>query len=114
MEQREKYMRTTSAKMAQKTAQAAASNAAKLEKAKGLAIDRLVAALEHFPSNAGDTLRQYGKDKNGNRFTNQYSLIDIVSALEKLERNSTIESADDPLLELFRRMDEDVKSDVQP
>ena len=36
-------------------------------------------------------------------------LEEIVTALEKLERNSTIDEADDPLNKLFERMDADVQ-----
>lgn len=97
------------AKAAQKTADAAASNAAKLERAKGLALDRLLTILERFPQSGGDKVQQYGKDQKGHSIKNQYSLLDIVTALEKLERNSPIDEVDDPLNKLFERMDADVQ-----
>ena len=96
-------------KAIQKTAEAAASNAAKVERAKGLAIDRILSILERFPEDAGDAYRQFGDGKE-----TKYNLLNIVTALEKLDRGSTVDSMDDPLQKLFRRMDEDVKSDVQP
>ena len=95
-------------KSIQKTAEMASSNAAKLERAKSLAIDRLLAILERYPEDAGDAYKKFGKSTE-----NKYSLLNIVTALEKLDRNSAIDGADDPLQKLFRRMDEDVKPDVQ-
>lgn len=88
-------------KAEQKTADAAASNAAKLERAKGLAIDRLLAILEKYPEDGGDTVRQFEK-----RRENKYSLLNIVSALEKLDKNSPMEAADDPLMAMLKRWDD--------
>lgn len=88
-------------KSIQKTAEVAASNAAKLERAKGMAIDRLLAVLERYPENAGDAYRQFG-----DREENKYSLLNIVTALEKLDRNSTIDEADDPLVQMLKRWED--------
>lgn len=96
-------------KSVQKVAEAASTNAAKLERAKGLAIDRLLAILEKYPEDAGDAYRRFGKNTE-----NKYNLLNIVTALEKLDRGGTVDAVDDPLQKLFRRMDADVKSDVQP
>lgn len=106
---RDKVRDRATTKIIQKTADAVASNAAKLERAKGLAIDRLLAILERYPEDAGDAYKRFGDGTE-----NKYSLLNIVTAIEKLDRNSTIDGADDPLTKLFRRMDDDVRSDVQP
>ena len=107
--QRERLVNAVETKTIEKTSDTIATNAAKLEKAKGLAIDRLLNILERFPQSGGDKVQRYGTDEEGHSVKNQYSLLDIVTALEKLERNSTIDEADDPLNKLFERMDADVQ-----
>ena len=71
----------------QKTADAIATNAVKLERAKGLAIDRLIKALEQMPEKSGTHSRQTITD-GGKRMTVDYDLIDIVVSLEKLTREN--------------------------
>ena len=71
----------------QKTADAVASNAVKLERAKGLAIDRLIKALEQMPEKSGTHSRQTITE-GGKRMTVDYDLIDIVVSLEKLTREN--------------------------
>ena len=75
-------------KAIQKTADAAASNAAKMEKAKGLALDLAIEILSHYPKNAGDKLRTFGKDSKGNPIMTEFGLLGIVTVLEKLEKNT--------------------------
>lgn len=93
-------MNAVETKTIEKTADAVASNAAKLERAKGLAIDRILSILERFPEDAGDVYRKFGDG-----IENKYNLLNIVTALEKLDRNSTMDSVDDPLTQLLARID---------
>lgn len=91
VEKRSEHKRKVIAEASQKTADAAASNAAKLEKAKGLALDLALAILSKYPKNAGNKLRTFGKDKNGNDIMTEFELLSVVSALEKLEKNTQTE-----------------------
>ena len=97
-------------KAQQKTADAAASNAVKLERARGLAIDRIIRALEGMPEAGGTHTRQYVQTGN-KRMTVDYDLLDIVNALEKLTRNDSTDTAGGEILHsimdvLSRRRDE--------
>ena len=108
--EREKQERKSAAKAAQKTANAVASNAVKLERARGLAIDRLIRALEGMPEAGGTHTRQYIQTGN-KRMTVDYSLLDIVNAIEKLTRNDSTDTAGGEVLNsimdvLSRRRDE--------
>lgn len=98
--QRERLVNAVETKTIEKTADAVASNAAKLERAKGLAIDRLLSILERFPEDAGDVYRKFGDG-----IENKYNLLNIATALEKLDRNSAMDSVDDPLTQLLARID---------
>lgn len=89
----------------QKTADEIASNAAKYERAKGLAIDRLIRALERMPENGGSHSRQTITD-GGKRLTVDHDLLSIVSALEKLGANMTIDKVDDPVMQMLKRWDD--------
>lgn len=89
----------------QNTAEEKASNAAKYERAKGLAIDRLIRALERMPENGGSHSRQTITD-GGKRLTVDHDLLSIVSALEKLGANMTIDKVDDPVMQMLKRWDD--------
>jgi hypothetical protein len=83
-------------KVIQKTADAVANNAVKLEKAKGLAIDRIIRALERMPDNGGSHSRQTVQD-GGKRLTVDHDLLDLVTALEKLQRNDMMDANAEPV-----------------
>lgn len=83
---REATYRKTIERTQQKTADAAASNAVKLEQAKGLLIDRLKAAIDSMPEDCGTHTRVYvDKEK-----TVEYDLLDLVTALERLAKVGNI------------------------
>ena len=88
-------------KAIQKTADAAASNAAKLEKAKGLALDLALEILSKYPKNAGNKLRTFGKDKHGNDVMTEFELLSMVTVLEKLGKGGVTDAEDDPLMKLL-------------
>lgn len=90
-------------KAQQKKANETASNAVKLEQAKGMLIDRLKRAIEQMPLNGGTHVRQYIQDGN-KRLTIDYSIIDMITALEKLSKDEIV--ADDPLMRLLGDLDE--------
>ena len=97
-------------KAQQKAADAAASNAVKLERARGLVIDRIIRAIESMPEAGGTHTRQYVSTGN-KRMTVDYDLLDIVNALEKLGRNDNDNTAGGEILHsimdvLSRRRDE--------
>ena len=97
-------------KAQQKAADTVASNAVKLERARGLAIDRLIRALESMPEAGGTHTRQNIQTGN-KRMTVDYDLLDIVNALEKLGRNDNDNTAGGEILHsimdvLSRRRDE--------
>ena len=71
------------AKAQQKAVEVTASNAVKLEQAKGLLIDRLKKAIESMPENGGTHARRYIGDGN-KKVTVDYDLLAMVTALEKL------------------------------
>ena len=77
----------TATKSIQKTAATAASNAVKLEQAKGLLIDRLKKAIESMPENGGTHARKYIGEGN-KKLTVDYDLLAMVQALEKLTTDS--------------------------
>lgn len=81
------------AKAVQKTADAAASNAAKSEKARGILIDQLIKAIENMPENGGTYARRYIGDGN-KKVTVDYDLLDMVTALEKLSRDDNDKTGD--------------------
>lgn len=78
--QRDGLYNEVTTRVQQKTADEIASNAAKYEHAKGLAIDRLIRALERMPENGGSHSRQTITD-GGKRLTVDHDLLSIVSAL---------------------------------
>ena len=100
-ESRKEAANETRRKSIQKTADAAASNAAKLEKAKGLALDLALEILSKYPKNAGNKLRTFGKDKHGNDVMTEFELLSMVTVLEKLGKGGVTDAEDDPLMKLL-------------
>ena len=87
---REKAERKSVAKATQKTADAAAENAVKLERARALLIDKIVKTLERMPDKSGTRARQTHTDKaTGDQLTIDYDLTTLVSAFEKLSNGRT-------------------------
>jgi hypothetical protein len=81
------------AKVKQKTADTVATNAVKLEQAKGLLIDKLKRAIEQMPESAGTHSRQY-ISKGDKKMTVDYDLLEMVTALEKLTKNDDSKGGD--------------------
>ena len=75
-------------KAVQKKANEIANNAVKIERARGLAIDRLISALEDMPKKGGSHSRGIIID-NGQKITVDYDLLSIITALEKLSESTT-------------------------
>lgn len=89
-QERDKAKQKVSIKAAQKTAEAAAQNAVKLEKARGLIIDHILRAIEMMPKNGGTRTRQSQTDKQtGKMMSIDYDLQTLINALEKLSNGST-------------------------
>lgn len=87
--QRDKAESKVITKSQQKVADAAAQNAVKLEKARGLLIDHVLRAIEGMPKNGGTHTRQSQTDKQtGRQMTIDYDLSILISALEKLSSGS--------------------------
>ena len=82
-QQREETYNKSAAKAQQKKANETASNAVKLEQAKGLLIDKLKKAIETMPENGGTHARKYIGD-GSKKLTVDYDLLAMVTALEKL------------------------------
>jgi hypothetical protein len=85
-QQREETYNKSATKAQQKKANETASNAVKLEQAKGLLIDKLKMAIEQMPESAGTHSRQY-ISKGDKKLTIDYDLLEMVTALEKLSKN---------------------------
>ena len=70
----------------QKTAKAVASNAAKLEQAKSLALDWVIAVLQSLPpGNTGSRIRQAWTDSKGKYNAIDLNMSDVINAIAKLE-----------------------------
>lgn len=77
-------------KAAQRTADAAAANAVKLEKARALLIDKIIKALEQMPEKSGTRIRHSQSDRETGKQTSvDYDLQVLVNAFEKLSSGST-------------------------
>ena len=88
--ERDKAESKSTAKAQQKTADAAAQNAVKLEKARGLIIEHILRAIEQMPKQGGTHVRQSQTDKStGKQMTIDYDLQTLINALEKLSSGST-------------------------
>lgn len=81
-------------KTVQKVAEAAASNADLFEQVRALALKRVKKALEQMPETGGSHIRQYAQ-QGGKRITVDYDLLELVTALDKLERSSSSDQADE-------------------
>lgn len=94
----------------QKTADAAADNAVIAREIQRDLLERIKRISQKYPHDATEVRQQ----KDGK--TMVYKLTDLTRAykdvMDYMPRGQ--EEADDPLLELFRRMDEDAQADVQP
>ena len=84
-------------KTIQKTADAAASNAVKLERARGLALDKIIKALEKMPEYSGTHTSQTITDDKGRRSKVDFDLLSIVAALDKLRGIVESEEEDEPV-----------------
>ena len=105
--QRDRAMSNGLAKAEQKASDAVANNATKLEKARGLIIDRLIRAVERMPEDGGSRTRQMMKDEKGRTLTRDYDLLALVSVYEKLTRAGIgSEIDDDPVLAVLKRWDD--------
>lgn len=69
----------------QKKIASVVSNAAKLERAKGLALDWLNNALSAVPQKTGSHIRQSWKDDKGKQNSVDFDLLDMVNVIVKLE-----------------------------
>ena len=87
-------------KAIQKTAEAAATNAAKLEKARGLALDLTLRILEQYPTDGGSKHRVIDQGVTYETMT-EFELFSLVSVLEKLGKNGSVETTDDPLMKML-------------
>ena len=105
-QKRKEYRQKLVEKSSQKAADAAASNAAKLEKARGILLDLTLGVLEKYPRNAGNKLRTFGTDSKGNDIMTEFELAALASVLEKLGKTSVVEAADDPLMKMLARWDD--------
>ena len=87
---RENAKHQVSIKAAQKTADAAAANAVKLEKIRAMLIDKIQIAIEQMPNKSGTHIRQSSTDKeSGRQISVDYDLSTLVAAFEKLSTGST-------------------------
>ena len=87
---REKANQKASETAIKKTADAAAANAVKLEKARALLIDKILKAIEKMPEQSGTRIRQSQIDKNtGKQMSVDYDLAILVQAFEKLSNGAT-------------------------
>lgn len=92
-QQREETYNKSATKAQQKKANETASNAVKLEQAKGLLIDKLKRAIEQMPESAGTHSRQY-ISKGDKKMTVDYDLLEMVTALEKLAKDDDSKGGD--------------------
>lgn len=105
--QRDRTMSNGLAKAEQKASDAVATNATKLETARGLLIDKLNHVLSHMPEDCGSRTRQMMKDQNGRSITRDYDILALVSVYEKLTRSGYGgEADDDPVMAILRRWDD--------
>ena len=91
-------------KAIQKTAEAAATNAAKLERARGLALDLALRILEQYPTDGGSKKRVIDQGVAHETMT-EFELLSLVSVLEKLGKNGSVETTDDPLMKMLEAWD---------
>ena len=105
--QRDRAMSNGLARAEQRASEAVATNAIKLEKARGLLIDRLNNALSQMPQDGGSRTRQSMRDEKGRSVTRDYDLLSLITVYEKLTRiGMGGEVDDDPLTEIIKRWDD--------
>jgi uncharacterized protein YjcR len=68
------------------TASIAADNAVKIEQAREAAIDAVKAGIEKLKGMHGSKITTRQKDSKGNPITVDFNLLDMVTALEKLQK----------------------------
>lgn len=96
----------------QKTAEAAASNAVKLEEARGLILDAALEILRTFPRHVGNKVKSYGKDKNGNKVSGEFNLLELTGIIDKLASGSMGAAEYDPVLDrLNAELDAEIYAD---
>ncbi|MBQ2095525.1 MAG: hypothetical protein II474_06445, partial [Firmicutes bacterium] len=61
----------------------------KLEKAKGLLLEKIIKAIERMPENCGSKTRQTAR-QGDKQVTIEYDISELISAIERLERNPDI------------------------
>lgn len=96
----------------QKTAEAAASNAVKLEEARGLILDAALEILRTFPRHVGNKVKSYGKDKKGNKVSGEFNLLELTGIIDKLASGSMGAAEYDPVLDrLNAELDAEIYAD---
>lgn len=107
--QRERIKNAVETKTIERTANAAAENAVRLQEARAVAIAKVKAALEAMPEGSGSHVRRQINDgKTGLPITMDYDLPALVQALAKLTEETTRATSEDknaPVYELLRRLD---------
>lgn len=92
--ERDKARNKAVTKAVQKTAEAAASNAALFEQTRAIALQRVKKALEQMPEIGGSHIRRYVQE-GGKRVTVDFDLLELVTALDKLERSSATDKKEE-------------------
>lgn len=107
--QRERTKNAVETKTIERTANAAAENAVRLQEARAVAIAKVKAALEAMPEGSGSHVRRQINDgKTGLPITMDYDLPALVQALAKLTEETTRATSEDknaPVYELLKRLD---------
>lgn len=99
-------------KMCQKTATAIANNATKLEQAKSLALDWVIAVLQSLPpGNTGSRIRQAWTDSKGKYNAIDLNMQDVMNAIAKLETNE--QPAETETMKRAREILSSVKSAIE-
>ena len=77
-------------KIAERKAEAAVENAAMLEKARRLLIERILETIEQMPKKSGTRVRQSKTDRDtGQQVSVDYDLQTLITAYEKLSEGAT-------------------------
>jgi len=84
--QRERTANAIETKTIERMSDIAADSAVKLEEARKAAIEVAKAGIEKLKSMQGSKLTTRQKDSNGNPITVDFDLLNMVTALEKLQR----------------------------
>lgn len=92
VKEREEVTRRCVEEASRKSAEAAASNAVLLEKARALAIRRIIRALEEMPEDGGSHVRESEQIGKGAYRSVDHDLLELVTALEKLGRGDAGEA----------------------